>query len=88
MYYLYILYSKSYDRFYIGQSQELSSRLERHNNGQVPSTKPYLPWIIRYYEIFETRGEAMKREKDIKNKKSRKYIEMLIDQRGTNEINF
>ena len=31
-----------------------------------------------YQEAFETKGEAFKREIEIKNKKSRKYIEWVI----------
>jgi predicted GIY-YIG superfamily endonuclease len=33
MYYTYILYSKQFDRYYIGQSEDITSRLEAHNKG-------------------------------------------------------
>jgi putative endonuclease len=29
-------------------------------------------WVIKYTQLFPTRQEAMRREKEIKNKKSRK----------------
>jgi putative endonuclease len=78
MYYTYILYSKQFDRYYIGQSEDITSRLERHNKGIVPSTKAYIPWELVYFEIYATRSLAGKREKEIKAKKSRKFIESLI----------
>ena len=56
------------------------TRLIRHNNKGVPSTKPYVPWEMVYTENFVSRSSASAREKEIKNKKSRKYIELLIRQ--------
>jgi putative endonuclease len=37
---------------------------------------------MKYTERFETRTEAVKRESEIKKKKSRKYIEWLISSAG------
>ncbi|MFW9940360.1 MAG: GIY-YIG nuclease family protein [Candidatus Thorarchaeota archaeon] len=80
MYYTYVLYSVEYDRIYIGQSDDLISRLERHNKGIVKSTKGFKPWKMIYHEKFQNRREAMKREKELKSHKrtrldSRKIIE-------------
>jgi putative endonuclease len=79
MYYTYILYSASFNRYYVGHCEDLILRLDRHNNKQVPSTKPYVPWIIVYSERYETRHEANTRELYIKRMKSRKYIEQLLN---------
>ena len=78
MYYVYILYSKDFNRYYVGHCEDIDIRLKRHNNRGVPSTKPFVPWALVYNEVFATRAEAANREKEIKNKKSRKYIEYLI----------
>jgi putative endonuclease len=78
MYFIYILFSEKFDRYYIGSCKEVSVRLLRHNSKGVPSTKPYVPWKLVYTEEFITRADATKREKEIKAKKSRKYIEYLI----------
>ena len=78
MYYVYILYSKKSDRYYVGHCEDIDIRLTRHNAKQVPSTKPYAPWEVVYTEKFVERGLASGREKEIKKKKSRKYIEYLI----------
>ncbi len=71
-------YSKKFDRYYTGQCEDLDARLKRHNNGAVPSTKSFIPWELVYTEVFDTRAQAVTREKEIKDKKSRKYIEKLI----------
>ncbi len=78
MYFIYILYSENFDRYYIGQCEDLSARLTRHNAKTVLSTKAYTPWEIVHSESYGTRAEATAREKEIKNKKSRKYIESLL----------
>jgi putative endonuclease len=77
MFYTYILYSEKYDRFYVGHCEDIVARLMRHNNKGVPSTRPYAPWQIVYYETYNSRAEASARELAIKKKKSRKYIERL-----------
>ena len=78
MNYLYILYSESHDRYYVGHSADLEERLQQHNRGTGKSTKAYRPWKIIYKESFQNKSEAQKREYEIKRKKSRKYIEWLI----------
>ena len=81
MYFVYILYSKEFDRYYVGQCEDLFARLTRHNAGAVLSTKAYRPWEIVYSESYPTRSAATIREKEIKKKKSRKYIAYLLSQK-------
>ncbi len=80
MFFTYILYSINYDRFYIGHCENLEMRLQRHNQKIVASTKNYVPWECVYFEIFPARINANQRELEIKKKKSRKYIEWLLQQ--------
>ena len=75
---VYILYSQSKDRYYIGSCGDITIRLNQHNAGRNISTKPGLPWILVYHEEASTQPEARRRELAIKKKKSRKYIEWLI----------
>ena len=77
-YYVYILKSEKTNRYYVGQTNDVEKCLERHNNGLVKSTKPYLPWKVCYFEVFSSRSEAILREREIKAKKSKKYLEYLI----------
>ena len=78
-YYVYILYSPSCNKYYVGHTNSLERRLAEHNLGQGGKfSSNCAPWKLVYQEVFLSRAEAMKHEKEIKNKKSRKYIEFLI----------
>ena len=79
MFYLYIIQSEKTGKYYIGSCEDINIRLNRHNHGATPSTKPGIAWKLVYKEEYSTRTEALKREREIKKKKSRKYIEFLIN---------
>lgn len=78
-FFVYILHSKSHDRYYIGQTNDLEKRLIRHNSGYVNSTKPYMPWSLEYSEEYNSRKEAMNREAKLKAMKSKLYLIELIN---------
>ena len=83
-YIVYILYSEKCDKYYVGQSEDLQKRLYEHNNNKGGKfSKSYSPWKLVYHENYVSRIEAIAREKEIKNKKSRKYIELLIGFRAS-----
>jgi putative endonuclease len=77
-YFTYVLYSKKFGRIYIGQTNDLSIRFEKHNAGLVRSTKAYRPWIIIHVEEYSTRSQAMHREKELKSHQGRLFIQYLI----------
>ncbi|PKD43290.1 GIY-YIG nuclease family protein [Rhodohalobacter barkolensis] len=85
-YYVYILYSVSVNRYYVGQMSNLEDRLKRHNQGRSKYTKPCIPWTLKYKERFESRSEVMKIEERIKSLKSRKELHGYIDLE-VNELN-
>ena len=78
MYYVYILYSHIRDRYYVGYTQDISVRLMKHNAGATPSTRSGRPWKLIYSECYGTKEAALAREREIKMKKSRSYIEQLL----------
>lgn len=78
MFYTYILKSKISSRYYIGSTNNLENRIERHNKGYVRSTKPFRPWKVIHTEKFKSLLESRRREKQIKGWKSRKAIERLF----------
>ena len=78
MFKIYIIYSASLDRYYVGSTGNIEDRMFRHNNSGSKSTKSASDWVLVYSEDFETRSEAVQRELEIKGKKSRKYIERLV----------
>ena len=82
MFITYVLYSLSFDKIYIGQTNNFERRLVEHNSGNHRYTKRYIPWQIIHTEKFNTRAEAMKREKKLKSHQGRKYIrEVLLNVR-------
>ena len=67
MYYSYILKSLKDQSYYYGSTENIIQRLKVHNSGKVRYTKGHRPYILHYYEIFNTRQEAMRREKFFKS---------------------
>jgi putative endonuclease len=77
MYYVYILKSQKDRNLYIGQTSNLEQRLQYHNSGRIKSTRKRTPFELIYVEKFPTRGEAMKREKVLKDIKSKDFKKLL-----------
>jgi putative endonuclease len=83
MFTAYVLYSKKYDKIYIGQTGDLEDRFLSHNEKATKGyTIKYRPWLIAYTEEFETRSEAMKREKELKSSRGRQFIRELLKNQG------
>jgi len=63
MFYCYVLKGLKDGKYYYGHTADLNLRLDVHNKRKANSTKNRVPFIIHYYyETFETKGEAAKRE--------------------------
>ncbi|HOJ17486.1 MAG: GIY-YIG nuclease family protein [Ignavibacteriales bacterium] len=77
MFYTYVIYSISVDKYYVGHTENLEMRIFRHNSGTTRFTSQANDWEIVYFEEFSSKSDAMKRENEIKRKKSRSYIESL-----------
>ena len=77
-FFVYILKSTFDGSYYVGPTVDIKERLNRHNQGRSTFTKSKRPWCLIYQEKHPNRSSAMKRESQIKNRKSRAYIETLI----------
>jgi putative endonuclease len=77
-YFVYILRSQKDGRYYVGSTQDLSERLQRHNEGRSKYTKAKRPWDLIYFEEYPDRSSAVRREDEIKSRKSRNFIETLV----------
>ncbi|MBI5216378.1 MAG: GIY-YIG nuclease family protein [Ignavibacteriae bacterium] len=66
-YAVYILRSIKTGKYYIGQTQNLEDRLARHNSGHSFSTRHGKPWEIIHIEKYDTRSDAVKRERYLKS---------------------
>lgn len=77
--YTYILRCSD-DTYYTGWTNHLEARIRAHNSGRgAKYTRGRGPVELVYYEEFETKEEAMRREAAIK-KMERKEKQKLIDQ--------
>lgn len=76
MYYVYALKSLKDNKYYFGQTDNVTKRVNEHNQGEVRSTKHRMPLTLIGYKTFETRNEARWTEYNIKNHsdKKRKFI--------------
>ena len=75
MYFVYIIYSKSINRYYVGSTNNIKDRMRRHNSGQGKYTKKGIPWeLVKLFEAT-TRPEAVSLEMKIKKRGARRYLE-------------
>ena len=72
---VYVLFSEHYNRIYIGYTSDLVNRMGSHNYyGKSDYTSKYRPWQVVYVEFFESKSEAIKREKQLKSARGREFI--------------
>ncbi|HEY0655048.1 MAG TPA: GIY-YIG nuclease family protein [Chryseosolibacter sp.] len=79
-YTVYILYSASLDKFYVGFSESVEIRLKYHNN-PIESRKFTacgIPWELKKQITCPDKKSAMRLERKIKEKKSGQFIEVII----------
>ncbi len=75
MYTVYILYSASFDKIYIGYTSNLIQRFHSHNElSNEGWTTRYRPWVVIYCEWYNVKEDAMKREKELKGGQGRQWI--------------
>ncbi len=75
MFVTYVLYSKQFDKIYVGYTSDLINRFHSHN---LYATKGYTvsfrPWEVLLVEFYDTKSEAMRREKALKSSRGRAFI--------------
>ena len=77
---VYILHSKTLDRFYIGFTTNLNQRMEFHLNPEEARkfTSKAKDWELFFKIDCETKNQALAIEHHIKKMKSKIYIENLV----------
>ena len=79
MFKVYVLYSKSYNKIYIGFTSNLEERIKSHNELSTKGwTIRFRPWDIIHTEIFDNKADAMRREKQLKTAQGREWVWQLI----------
>ena len=72
MYYVYSLKCK--DGYYVGCTNNLKDRIERHNKGYVPATINRLPVKLEFYFAIQGNHKAFEFEKYLKSGSGRAFI--------------
>jgi putative endonuclease len=66
-YSVYILHSEKDKQLYTGCTLNLSSRMKRHNSGEVPATKNRRPLTLIHSETYKNKAGAFNREHFLKS---------------------
>ncbi|MST04351.1 MAG: GIY-YIG nuclease family protein [Candidatus Pacebacteria bacterium] len=83
MFFTYVILNKERNKFYVGQTENLETRLLGHNK-RMPNKKTSFTslnngtWKLIYKEEFNSRSEAIKREKELKSSRGRFFIKQAL----------
>ena len=78
IHFAYILYSEKIDAFYKGSTNDILSRLNRHNSGYEKFTSKGAPWTLLWYGEKPTKAEAMQLERKLKNLGRKPTIQFML----------
>ena len=79
MYYVYMIESQQSGIFYKGSTSDYVRRLTEHNEDINVYTKGKGPWKLVFVQEFETKSEALVKEKKLK-RCNKEYLRWLISQ--------
>ncbi|MEX2596602.1 MAG: GIY-YIG nuclease family protein [Salibacteraceae bacterium] len=77
-YTVYVIRNSLTGKLYKGQTEHLEKRLTEHNQGHTKTTRGEGIWSVVYSEVFETRQEALKREKYFKSAAGRRFLKKVL----------
>ncbi len=79
-YFVYILFSKKLNRYYVGTTDDIEKRLLEHNLARYKSsfTSKGIPWELKLAFEAQSSKQAYALERFIKRMKSKKFIEKVI----------
>ena len=80
MYFIYIIYSKKLDRYYVGTTDDVLKRMGEHNSGFYSEayTVKGVPWVLSLSFESESSEKAYGIEKFLKRMKSRIFLDKVI----------
>ena len=77
--YVYILQSEADpNRFYIVRTQDLRSRILRHNSGHIRHTAKWKAWRLKTYLALSDSSRAMAIERYLKSASGRAFIKKRL----------
>jgi putative endonuclease len=77
-FYIYVLLSQKDNKFYIGYSEDLVTRIKDHQHGRVHSTKNRLPVKLIHYEAYIEKSDAKAREVFLKSGFGREQLRLSL----------
>jgi putative endonuclease len=78
MFYAYVVRSVNFPFLYKGHCENIEQRLRQHNSGMTESIRKYAPFEVVYFEEFQTREEALLREKYFKSAAGRRFLKSKL----------
>lgn len=84
MYYVYSLQCK--DGYYIGCTDDLKARFEKHVNGYVPATKGRRPVVLDFYFGVSDKYRAFAFEKYLKSGSGRAFVQKHLVRNSSNKF--
>jgi putative endonuclease len=83
MFWVYAIRNERSGKIYIGQTSDLNRRLKRHNKLLPTKLRSYTAinkgfWVVIYKEQYQTRSEAIKREKYLKSHIGRDWLKTIL----------
>ena len=79
MWFVYVLYSTSANKTYVGFTNNMERRFREHNLTEASGfTLRYRPWILIRFEEFSDKTQAMKREKFLKSGQGRELTKSFV----------
>jgi len=77
VYYVYVLRNTK-GQLYIGSTDDLERRVQQHQQGETRWTRNRGPWTLVFSESFQTRADAMHREKQLKRGRANQQLRKLL----------
>ena len=73
MFYVYVIVEEVRRDVYIGFSNDLKKRIQKHNSGSGAKYTKAGKWRLAYYEAFSNESDARTRERRLKHDGRAKY---------------
>jgi putative endonuclease len=81
-FYVYIIQSEIDQSYYKGFTEDYLERLKQHNDGWSKYTSRKKPWNLVYVELFESKSEALKREKTLKKYSHNQILNLIYSHKN------
>jgi putative endonuclease len=75
MFYVYILFSSSLEKHYVGHTDDVNRRFQQHNAGKGNYTSKGIPWLLIATFECTSKSDAVQLELKIKKRGAKRYLQ-------------